>query len=96
RLHEDDYEEDYEEFFASIAAAKEDIAAKEHEIDLLNLKKKCPECGAEMTGMDDKCPNCGASAAYDTELKEEEAVDSDDDAEESDFLDADFDEVSDE
>lgn len=77
KLHQDDYEEEYEKYFTSLKTVKEALAEKEKELQKLNERIQCTECGAEISASDDYCPKCGTPVAFDTELKEEETIDGD-------------------
>lgn len=77
KLHQNDYEEEYEKYFVSLNDAKKALAEKEKELRRLNEHMRCTECGAEISASDDYCPKCGAAVAFDTELKEEETIDTD-------------------
>lgn len=78
-LHSEDYEEDYEDYFVTMAVVRESLNEKIRELRELNAREKaagkCTECGAEISPFHNYCPNCGAAVAYDTELKEEMQVD---------------------
>lgn len=73
-LHRDDYEKDFEDVFTALGAIEESLAQKEKELELLNEKTSCPECGTEMSAASNYCPNCGTAAPYEAELKEEEPL----------------------
>ena len=51
-------------------------------------KIRCTECGAEISPSDDYCPKCGTAVAYETELKEEKVLASEEEEDdiEDDFL----------
>ena len=74
-LHQDDYEQEYEKYFSSLKTVKEALVEKERELQKLNERIQCIECGAEISASDDYCPKCGTPVAFDTKLKEEETID---------------------
>lgn len=80
-LHEHDYEKEYEKYFIALEKVKENLKKSEAALQKLNEKIRCPECGAEMSPMDEYCSECGTAAAFDTELKEEQIIDSPDEKE---------------
>ena len=86
-LHKDDYEKEYEKYFTALEKVKEALAEKEKELQKMQEKIRCTECGAEISPSDDYCPKCGAAVAYETELKEEKVLDSE---EEEDDIEDDF------
>ena len=79
KLHQNDYEEEYEKYFQSLKTVKEALAEKEQDLQKMYDKVRCTECGAEMSSSDDYCPKCGTAAAFDAELKEEKIIDFKDD-----------------
>ena len=66
---------------------KEALAEKEKELQKMQEKIRCTECGAEISPSDDYCPKCGTAVAYETELKEEKVLASE---EEEDDIEDDF------
>ena len=86
-LHKDDYEKEYEKYFTALEKVKEALAEKEKELQKMQEKIRCTECGAEISPSDDYCPKCRAAVAYETELTEEKVLDSE---EEEDDIEDDF------
>lgn len=76
KLHRIDYEEDFEDLFTTLEAIEAALAQKEKELELMNEKTICTGCGTEMPASSKYCPNCGTAAPYETELKEEEIMES--------------------
>ena len=82
-LHRADYEEAFEDLFTTLEATEEALAQKEKELELMNEKSTCAECGTEMPASSKYCPNCGTAAPYETELKEEETLEPEEDPEDA-------------
>ncbi len=60
-----------EEYAGKIQALKDEIVSFRNEILLLNNKKRCPKCNAEVDSTSAFCPTCGADLKVDTEVVEE-------------------------
>lgn len=75
-LHRADYEEAFEDLFTTLEATEEALAQKEKELEILSEKITCVECGTEMPASSKYCSNCGTAVPYETELKEEETLES--------------------
>lgn len=52
------------------------MAQKEKELEIMSEKITCVECGTEMPASSKYCSNCGTAVPYETELKEEETLES--------------------
>lgn len=74
RLHANNYEKEYEDYFVSMEIVKEELAKKEKELRQMNKKRRCSNCGNKLSDSEDYCSKCGTAADYDTELKEEEMI----------------------
>ncbi|MDO5147356.1 MAG: hypothetical protein Q4D60_10160 [Eubacteriales bacterium] len=82
RLHRDDYEEVYGEYFTAMDAVEKELKEKQAQLEKMRRGEHCSSCGKELSGAEDYCPSCGTPTDFETELSEEKILEEEERADE--------------